>query len=182
MKASSRHVLLGPADLNAGTLTTLDVLIVPNGNVDTIATGQGPGTVWDRYPWEPDEDRQALPKGSFDSIRSWVHDGGTYVGVDAGGGLLATQDHLGLVDAKGRAGNLGTGLVELRNPIPSTPFSMALPVPGTMTGRGVRTSYTLCISQTLGQASSGGASLNPDRQLAYWRPSSELSRSRTLNI
>ena len=106
--------LLGSADFNPGTLGTLDVLIVPNGNVDTITTGQGLGTVWDRYPWEPDEDRQTLPEGSFDAIRSWVHDGGTYIGVDAGGGLLATQDHLGLVDATGRPGNLGTGLVELR--------------------------------------------------------------------
>jgi hypothetical protein len=114
--------LLGSADLNAGTLTTLDVLIVPNGNVDTIARGQGLGTVWDRYPWEPDEDRQTLTEGSFDAIRSWVHDGGTYIGVDAGGGLLATQDHLGLVDATGRPGNLGTGLVELRIQDPRHPM------------------------------------------------------------
>ncbi len=106
--------LLTSADFNASTLGTLDVLIVPNGNVDTIATGQGLGTVWDRYPWEPDEDRQTLPESSFDAIRSWVHDGGTYIGVDAGGGLLATHDHLGLIDATGRLGNLGTGLVELR--------------------------------------------------------------------
>jgi glutamine amidotransferase-like uncharacterized protein len=47
------------------------------------------------------------------ALRDWVTAGGLYVGIDAGGGVLGSQDQLGLVDAHREQWNLGAGLVEL---------------------------------------------------------------------
>lgn len=105
--------LVGPGDFTAGVLAGLDFLAVPAGDAAAMLTGSGPDTVWHRYPWDLDEDPVTVPPESAGALRAWLRAGGTYAGIDAGGGLLATTEFLGLVDASRENGNLGTGLVEL---------------------------------------------------------------------
>jgi glutamine amidotransferase-like uncharacterized protein len=84
--------------------------------------GADPNYIWNRYPWDVDEPRSPMPDESISAIRSWVNQGGAYVGIDAGGGLLAAGDFIGLVDARRASWNLGTGLVELRIDRPDDPL------------------------------------------------------------
>ncbi len=114
--------LIGPAEIEPGTLRDLDFLAIPNGNAQVILDGKGPNTVWHRRPWDLDEDPVTISSESIDALRKWVADGGTYVGIDAGGGLLASNDFLGLLDARPSAWNLGTGLVELTLEKPDDPI------------------------------------------------------------
>ena len=104
---------VGPKEIRADVLDDLDVLIVQAGDAASILTGRGPDTVWHRYPWELDEDPVIVSSEQVAVLRQWVHSGGTYIGIDAGGGLLASRDFLGLVDADREQWNMGVGLVEL---------------------------------------------------------------------
>jgi glutamine amidotransferase-like uncharacterized protein len=104
---------IGPADISPAGLGELDIFIVPAGDAAAILTGVEPATVWHRPPWEPDGDSTAVSAEQVAALRDWVTAGGLYVGIDAGGGVLGSQDQLGLVDAHREQWNLGAGLVEL---------------------------------------------------------------------
>lgn len=108
------YALIRAENLKPDQLAGFDVLIVPNGSAREIVEGPDREYIWHRYPWELDDPPAPMAEESMDAIRSWVAEGGSYVGIDAGGGLLATRDFLGLMDATRVAWNLGTGLVELR--------------------------------------------------------------------
>ncbi len=118
--------VLGPGDLGAGELAGLDFLAVPAGDAAAIMTGIGPDTVWHRYPWDLDEDPVTVPPAAAEAVRAWVRAGGCYAGIDAGGGLLATGQYLGLVQASQANGNLGVGLVELSVDQPAEPLFSGL--------------------------------------------------------
>jgi hypothetical protein len=114
--------LLSAKDLGEGGLAAIDVLLVPEGAAAEFRGVPDPDFVWHRYPWEFDEPYDPLGDREHAALRQWLEDGGSYVGIDAGGGLLAAREHLGLLDMTLQASALGVGLVELRLDVPDSPL------------------------------------------------------------
>ncbi|MGO4560273.1 M14 family zinc carboxypeptidase [Mesorhizobium sp. 2RAF21] len=115
-------ILLTASDLKPQILADIDVLIVPHGLADELVNGPLPNYLWHRHPWELDEPDNPLGEAEAATLRAWIDAGGTYVGIDAGGGLLATRPYLGLIDAEVTAKDLGIGLVELSMDQPQDPI------------------------------------------------------------
>lgn len=103
------YEILTALDIERGALDKIDVFIVPKGNLAAIRDGNRADAFWHSSPWEPEEPSRGVPA---EAIREFVRRGGRYVGLDAGGGLLALE--LGLIDCELRSMNAGTGLVELQ--------------------------------------------------------------------
>ena len=118
-------VLLDAGDVRAGRFHEADVLVVPRSDVAAIMDGSRPGPLWYGSPWQAEEEPDGLGAEGAAAIRAFVDGGGHYVGVD-GGAVLATRDHLGLIDCGVSAENLGTGLVELVVETPDDPLFSGL--------------------------------------------------------
>ncbi len=101
-------------------LDGVDVLIMPNGSAPEIVAGWDPGATGRRSPWEPAEPSRGIGPDGMDAIRSFVNEGGTYVGLGSGGAFLAGYDYLGLTDAEMVPSNVGLGQVRLRLVDPSS--------------------------------------------------------------
>lgn len=119
-------LLLGAEHLTDAVLGNLDILIVPNGSAAQIVNGWSPDALWYHYPWDMPGESRPLTAAERTAIRSFVERGGHYVGLDAGGGLLAGPKYLGLLDFEVAASNLGLGLVDLNIDEPASPLFAGL--------------------------------------------------------
>jgi hypothetical protein len=79
-------------------LSSVDTLIVPAGDAKEILKGRDPNGMWNAYPWEPPGETRGIGKPGLARIVDFVKDGGTYIGVGAGGGALASREFSGLMD------------------------------------------------------------------------------------
>jgi hypothetical protein len=92
------YIEVGDDQFRGGALSGVDVLIVPAGDAREIAEGRDPNGIWNRYPWEPVGEKRGLGKEGLARIVEFVKAGGTYIGVGAGGGALASQEFSKLMD------------------------------------------------------------------------------------
>lgn len=105
---------LDAEDFRQDMLARYDVLIVPCGDAHEIVHG------WDREaplnssPWELPGEPLGMGQEGLDALRQYVKNGGFYLGIGSGGGLLALDDHAGLIDLQVMAHSLGTARVLLR--------------------------------------------------------------------
>ncbi|WP_162605867.1 M14 family zinc carboxypeptidase [Jiangella aurantiaca] len=90
--------LLRASDIVSGALDDVDVLIVPAGDVREILRGWSDDDLLRRFPWDSPGDDGGLAGDGVSAIRSFIDAGGTFIGIDAGGGWLATRDHAHLLD------------------------------------------------------------------------------------
>ncbi len=79
-------------------LACVDAFIVPAGEAKEILKGRDPNGIWNAYPWEPPGDPRGVEKDGLRHIVNFVKGGGTYIGIGAGGGALASQEFSGLMD------------------------------------------------------------------------------------
>jgi hypothetical protein len=98
----------------AGALDDIDVLMVPHGSADEIVHGWDPKATGRASPWEPAEPQHGIGSEGLEAVRSFVDQGGTYVGIGGGGALLAGKDYLGLTSVEMIPSSVGLGQVRLR--------------------------------------------------------------------
>ena len=119
-------VLFDETNVDDKILNSLDVVVVPNGIAAQIMNGWDATYTWYRYPWDtPGEPRGIANEGAA-AIRRFVERGGSYIGLDAGGGRLAGPEFLGLLNFEIVASNLGLGAVDLEIVTPSSPIFAGL--------------------------------------------------------
>lgn len=128
-------VQLEAEHLTDEVLADIDILIVPNGDADQIVHGWRSDALWYREPWEMPGVPRPLAAAEIAAVRAFVEGGGHYLGLDAGGGLLAGPRFLGLLDFEVTANNLGLGLVDLRIADPSSALFAGLGGSWDRTGR-----------------------------------------------
>ena len=102
------------ADSLGVALDGVDVLVVPNGTAGEIVHGWNPEATAQRSPWEPSEPAHGLGQDGLAAISDFVNRGGTYVGLGAGGALLAGKGFLEISKAESTPANVGLGLARLR--------------------------------------------------------------------
>lgn len=97
-----------------GVLADVDVLIVPNGAASEIVDGWNPEASNRKAPWQLAEPVLGLGDAGLEAVRRFVHGGGVYVGLGAGGAALAGDDYLGLARLDFVPAAVGLGQVRLR--------------------------------------------------------------------
>jgi hypothetical protein len=116
-----------------GVLDGLDVLVVPNGVAAEIVDGWNPNAANRRFPWEMPEEPAGIGSGGISMIRRFVERGGTYVGLGAGGALLAGSAHLKISDVAYEPAAVGLGQVRVKVTQPESPllfgYATAEPLP-----------------------------------------------------
>src|SRR5208337_4366161 len=103
-------------------LAGFDVLLVPGGDAEQILHGWQPEHMFNHNPWQMPGKREGLGDDGICRIREFIENGGTYVGIGAGGGVLAAREYAGFADVSIAAHSLGQGRVFLklrRHPITS---------------------------------------------------------------
>jgi hypothetical protein len=113
-------------DITEAILDRYDLLIVPSGNVQEIVNGWGTAAVPNSLPWELPGEPHGIGTEGLEAIRQFVHRGGTYFGVDGGGGLLALKDYADIIDLEVMAYTLGYARVLLRVDQPDHPLMFGL--------------------------------------------------------
>ncbi len=89
------YVRITADEIVDGGLEGIGLLIIPGGFADEIMHGsREPG-----QPWRPPAHSKGLGDGGLRTIRTFVEAGGGYVGIGSGGGVLASNGYLGIVDA-----------------------------------------------------------------------------------
>lgn len=89
------------------------ILIVPEGNAKEIVHGWEARTRRNSEQWDLPGHPQGIGQAGLDILRTYVEQGGHYVGLGSGGGLLATSDYLNLISLSVSAHSLGAGRVRL---------------------------------------------------------------------
>ena len=108
-------------------LDGVDVLVVPNGAAGEIVHGWNPEATARRSPWEPAEPARGLGPNGLAAIRDFVQRGGNYVGIGAGGALLAGAGFLEISTAESVPANVGLGLVRLKSADWTSPLWFGYP-------------------------------------------------------
>lgn len=119
-------LLLDAEQIDDAVLQNLDILVVPNGDAFQIRHGWSSDALWNRWPWDMPGEPQPLTDRALLAIRTFVEGGGHYLGIDAGGGILAGPQFLGLLDFAVATSNHGLGLVDLHIEQPSSPLFAGL--------------------------------------------------------
>jgi hypothetical protein len=127
--------LMEAEHLTEDVLSNIDILIVPNGDAGQIVHGWNGEALWYREPWELPGTPRPLAPAEVAAVRAFVEGGGHYLGLDAGGGILAGPLFLGLLDFEVAANNLGLGLVDLRIAEPPSALFAGLAGSWDRTGR-----------------------------------------------
>jgi hypothetical protein len=116
--------LYGP-QMRSEWLNRVDVLIVPDGESNQIVEGwQALSTKMSG--WGNVGEAEGIGQPGLEAIRDFVTQGGGYIGIGSGGGLLATASHLGLIDLSIRDQSLGSARVILRITDPTNPVTYGL--------------------------------------------------------
>ena len=91
-----------PEDFQVETfLDSFDVLIVPNGDVRQIVHGIDAAPTYSSLPpWARPTKTNGIGDRGLESIRRFVTRGGRYIGFELGGGALAGNGYLDLLDAQ----------------------------------------------------------------------------------
>jgi hypothetical protein len=113
-------------DINPSSLARYDILIVPGGDVQEIVNGWRTNSLLNSAPWEMPGEPRGIGKSGLDAIRGFVTNGGTYLGIDGGGGLLALKDYADLIDLEIIAHTLGFARVVLHVDQPDHPLMFGL--------------------------------------------------------
>ncbi len=113
-------------DINAPSLAKFDVLLIPSGRADEIVQGWSRNTLLDQPPWQLPGEPRGIGRRGLEAIRAFVMDGGTYFGIDGGGGLLALPQFADLIDLEVVAHSLGLARVILRVEDPGNPVMFGL--------------------------------------------------------
>jgi hypothetical protein len=108
-------------EFKGDVLSCMDRLIVPAGDAKEILTGRDHDGIWNAYPWEPPGQPRGLGKDGLKRIVNFVKDGGTYIGIGAGGGSLASQEFSGLMDFHLQEEIQGKGPMLLKAEVPDHP-------------------------------------------------------------
>lgn len=111
----------------SGALNTVDVLIVPNGSAAEIVYGWDPEARTRRSPWQAAEAPHGIGRDGLEVIRSFIRRGGTYVGLGAGGALLAGTDYLAVTEAEMIPAAVGLGQVRMRPAQRDSPLLFGYP-------------------------------------------------------
>lgn len=111
------YVEMGGRDFQRdGCLDDIDVLVVPDGAANEIAEGMLAAPTYSSLPpWASPEGAAGIGEKGMLAIRRFVQQGGRYVGVGLGGGALAGEGWLALINIRVVKGaNLATGAVALK--------------------------------------------------------------------
>lgn len=101
-------------DIWEGKLDAYDALLIPGGDAEEILRGWRTDLMFNRSPWEPAGARQGLGERGVSCIRKFIEQGGTYLGIAAGGGAFAAKEYARLADVSIAAHTLGQARVLLR--------------------------------------------------------------------
>ena len=122
-----RFSILNERDIRDGvSFKTLDLLIIPNGDAEQIANGWDADEVRYAYPWQLPGEPLGIGHEGQQAIRSFVENGGTYIGIDSGGGWFAGPQYLGLIDFEVSATGLGIASVDISVEDKSSPIFAGL--------------------------------------------------------
>jgi len=113
-------------DVNSASLKRYDLLIVPAGDAQEIVDGWRVDALLNCQPWELPGEPKGIGKQGLEAIRAFVTGGGTYLGIDGGGGLLALRDYADLINLEIIAHSLGLSRVLLRVHEPEHPLMFGL--------------------------------------------------------
>lgn len=115
---------LSGTEVRDAQLKLADVLVVPDGDPSDIVNGwqiasrRNASGAWDS-PGVPN----GIGQEGLDAIRNFVQQGGGYVGIGSGGGLLAMADYAGLINLSILHSALGSGRVILRVDATNSPIA-----------------------------------------------------------
>jgi len=118
------YVEIGDRDFQRhGCLDDVDVLVIPDGAAKEIADGMLAAPTYSTLPpWSPPEDSAGIGEAGMHLIRHFVQRGGRYVGFGLGGGALAGEGWLELIDIHVVAGpSIKAGAVALKKCDPDSP-------------------------------------------------------------
>lgn len=113
-------------DIIETVLGRYDTLIVPGGDPYEIVNGWGEDALLNRSPWELPGKPQGIGSQGLKAISQFVEEGGGYVGISSGGGLLALSDYADLIDLEVMAHGLGSARVLVRVDRPNHPLMFGL--------------------------------------------------------
>ena len=99
--------------VTAAWLDRTGILIVPEGNAVEIVGGWEARTRRNSEQWDLPGHPRGIGQAGLDTLRSYIENGGHYVGLGSGGGLLATSEFLNVIDLSVSAHSLGAGRVRL---------------------------------------------------------------------
>jgi len=113
-KLGFEFIPLEAEDIDKAMLSRYHVLIVPGGDAYEIVNGWREDSLLNRSPWELPGKPRGIGSQGVDALRQFVEQGGNYLGLGSGGGLLALSQYANLIDLEIIAHSLGSARVLLR--------------------------------------------------------------------
>jgi hypothetical protein len=101
-------------------------VLIPDGNATEIIHGWERSDLLNSPPWELPGEPRGIGQEGLEALRKFIEEGGGYIGIGAGGGLLATEGYAGLINLSLACHSLGTARVMLRIGNPAHPLVYGL--------------------------------------------------------
>jgi glutamine amidotransferase-like uncharacterized protein len=100
-------------DVKAARFDSCSVLVVPDGDAGDIVQGWQKRNEQSRTVWDPPPAAEGIGTAGLEAIRHFVREGGSYIGIGSGGGLLALADYADLINVTVAHHSLGSARVIL---------------------------------------------------------------------
>lgn len=125
-KLGFEFIPLEAEDIDKAMLSRYHVLVAPGGDAYEIVNGWREDSLLNRSPWELPGKPRGIGSQGLDALRQFVEQGGNYLGLGSGGGLLALSQYANLIDLEIIAHSLGSARVLLRVDRPDNPLMFGL--------------------------------------------------------
>jgi hypothetical protein len=83
-------------------LSQFDVLLIPVGDASEILNGWNTKLGWNKEPWQLPGSTGGIGKKGVATIKRFIENGGTYIGISSGGAALACKEVGNIADVKMR--------------------------------------------------------------------------------
>jgi len=110
-------------DIEGGALRYFDLLVVPGGDSKEILEGWRNDLQWNKLPWQLPGQPKGLRQEGLKAVKSFIEEGGGYIGIGAGGASLACREAAGFINVGIKAHSLGTARVYLKVEEPGHPLA-----------------------------------------------------------